>query len=136
MTWLPDRDLATQGDEYALAGIEEPDDFKAGFVDSFFFGCLGEASFDFLAFAHDILPSGSKLKAVYGTDMGHYNPTPMNELLRTAYESVDRDLISADDFRAMTFGNPVELLAGSNPNFFDGTAIEDEVREELKGQTA
>ena len=136
MTWLPERDLATQGDEYALAGIEDPDDFKAGFVDSFFFGCLGEASFDFLAFAHDILPSGSKLKAVYGTDMGHYNPTPMDELLRSAYESVERGLISADDFRAMTFANPVELFARSNPDFFAGTAIEDEVREELKGQTA
>jgi predicted TIM-barrel fold metal-dependent hydrolase len=134
MTWLDEEDLAAQGDEYALAGIEQLSDFESGFVDNFFFGCLGEATFDHLAFEEANFPSSSKLKAVYGTDMGHYNPTPMDEMLGSAHEAVDQERISPDDFRAMTFANPVELFAGTNPDFFRGTAIEKEVQEELQDQ--
>jgi len=36
-------------------------------------------------------------------------------------------LITEDDFRDFGFTNPVSLLAGTNPEFFKGTAVEDAV---------
>ena len=48
-------------------------------------------------------------------------------LLRQA-EKVDQ---AEDDFRDCTFVNPVKLRAGSNPDFFKGTAMEREVECEL-----
>ena len=39
------------------------------------------------------------------------------------------------DFRAFTFGNPVALWAGTNPQVFDGTVVEAAVRAAI-GTTA
>lgn len=41
------------------------------------------------------------------------------------------DFIDEADFRDFTFGNVVEMHAGMNPNFFNGTVVEDTV-EKLK----
>jgi hypothetical protein len=46
-----------------------------------------------------------------------------------AWEMVDRDLITADDFRDFVFTNPVRLYTGGNPGFFDGTTVEAAVRD-------
>jgi hypothetical protein len=40
---------------------------------------------------------------------------------------VDHELITEDDFRDFTFGNVVGMLGGMNPDFFKGTAVENEV---------
>ena len=39
--------------------------------------------------------------------------------------------ISEDDFRDFVFINPIKLWAGSNKNFFKGTAVESEVAKVL-----
>lgn len=46
------------------------------------------------------------------------------QVLAEAYELVDDGLLTADDFRDFVFGNAVRLWAGTNPDFFTGTAIE------------
>jgi len=40
---------------------------------------------------------------------------------------VEKQVIGEKDFRAFVFANPVRLFTGMNPQFFAGTAIEDEV---------
>jgi len=40
---------------------------------------------------------------------------------------VEHGLISAEDFRAFVFVNPVTLWTDMNPDFFKGTAVEQEV---------
>ena len=42
-----------------------------------------------------------------------------------------RDATEAD-FRALTFEHAVSLWAATNPSFFDGTSVEQEVRDELE----
>ncbi len=44
-----------------------------------------------------------------------------------AWELVEHGHLDLADFRAFTFGNPVALWSGTNPNFFAGTIIEDAV---------
>lgn len=44
-----------------------------------------------------------------------------------AYELVERELIDEGDFRDFVFGNPARFWTGLNPDFFAGTAIENEV---------
>jgi hypothetical protein len=46
-----------------------------------------------------------------------------------AYELVEDGLMTEEDFRDFVFANPVSLLAGTNPEFFKGTAIEKEVEQ-------
>jgi hypothetical protein len=46
---------------------------------------------------------------------------------------VEQELISEDDFRDFVFTNPVKLWAGSNKDFFRGTAVEHEVAKALSG---
>ena len=124
MVWPRPDDFAAHGDEFAAAGIGTAEDFRGRFVRNFYFGCEASDRFGYLAFADHVLPLGAKLKCVLGTDLGHYNPTAMSQMLPEAHRAVDRGLMTEDDFRAMTFENPVELFATGNPDFFTGTAIE------------
>jgi hypothetical protein len=128
MVWPDADDLAAHGDEFAAAAIDSAEDFRDRFVRNFYFGCESSDRFGFLAFADHILPLRAKLKAVLGTDLGHYNPTPMSRVLPEALQAVDHGLMTEDDFRAMAFDNPVELFATGNPDFFTGTAIESAVQ--------
>ena len=53
-------------------------------------------------------------------------------MLSEAYELVEKDLFSADDFRAFTFSNAVELYTGTNRDFFRGTVLEGAVGSHLE----
>ena len=44
----------------------------------------------------------------------------------TAYELVEDELITADDFRDFMFVNPVRFWGEANPNFFKDTRVEKE----------
>ena len=59
----------------------------------------------------------------------------MSQMLPEAHRAVDRGLMTGDDFRAMTFENPVELFATGNPDFFTGTVIESEVNKVLQAES-
>jgi hypothetical protein len=50
----------------------------------------------------------------------------MSAVLAEAWELVEDGLIGENDFRDFVFTNPVKLLAGMNPDFFRGTAVEPE----------
>ncbi len=130
MSWLPDADLERHLDEYAVAGVSDPRDVVERFARRCYFGCEGSDRFTFLAFARDVLPFETPLKPIFTTDMGHFTSTPMAELLPTAYRSVLDGRLSAEDFRALTFANPVEMFTTANPDFFAGTAVEKPVADE------
>ena len=58
----------------------------------------------------------------------------MREVVEEAYELVEDELITADDFRDFTFTNAVNLYAGMNPDFFKGTVVEEDAARELGRQ--
>ena len=66
----------------------------------------------------------TRLGAILGSDIGHWDVPDITQVTEEAYEMVEKGLISAGDFRDFVFANPVRLWAGMNPDFFKGTVVE------------
>jgi hypothetical protein len=71
---------------------------------------------------------GQKIKAVYSSDIGHWDVPDMTEVTEEAGEPVEHGVISEDDFRDFVFTNPTTLWTGMNLNFFKGTIVEQSVK--------
>jgi predicted TIM-barrel fold metal-dependent hydrolase len=120
-------------DDFAACGIEHPEDIRELFVPRFYFGCEADDPANSWAFNRKGNPFGARLGAVFGSDIGHFDVPDMTQVLPEAYELVEDGLISEDDFRDFVFFNPIKLWAGSNKNFFKGTAVESDVAKVLTG---
>jgi hypothetical protein len=51
----------------------------------------------------------------------------MNEVLEEAYELVEHELITTDNFREFVFTNAARLHTSLNSDFFTGTVVEEAV---------
>ena len=118
-------------DDFAACGVRGPEDVVGLFVDNFYFGCEADDRMNAWAFDRGHNPGGSQLKAIFGSDIGHFDVLDMAEVLGEAYELVEDELIDHDDFRRFVFENPARLWAEANPDFFRGTAVEGAVAELL-----
>ncbi len=110
-------------DDFALAGIESVDDIRARWVDPFFFGSEADDRTVAAAFNHRVHPGGVKINAIWSSDVGHWDVPEFTEPLAETWDLVEQGVISAQDFRAFTFGNPLRFYTEANPHFFDGTAV-------------
>ena len=63
------------------------------------------------------------MRAVLGSDMGHWDVPDIRGILPEAREMVEHGLFSEDDFRRFTFEHAREFF-GVNPRFFEGTRVE------------
>jgi predicted TIM-barrel fold metal-dependent hydrolase len=108
-------------DEWAACAIEKAEDIERLFVPHFYFGC--EADDPLVAWAFDTRknPFGAKLRAMFSSDMGHWDVPDMTDILPEAFELVERGLVNEDDFRDFVFVNPVRFYTSANPRFFEGT---------------
>ena len=77
-----------------------------------------------LAYHRQLLPGGIRLRAMFASDIGHWDVPDVREILPEAYGLVDRGLIDTDDFREFAFADPVRLFTAGNPDFFAGTVVE------------
>jgi predicted TIM-barrel fold metal-dependent hydrolase len=111
-------------DDFAACGIEHAEDIRELFVPRFYFGCESDDPINAWAFNAKANPFSTRLGAVFGSDIGHFDVQDMTEVLHEAYELVEDGLISDADFRDFVFTNPVKLWAANNPNFFKGTTVE------------
>lgn len=124
-----------QLDDFRLCEITRPEDIKDLF-DAFYFGCEADDPMNALAFNTRINPMGAKFRAVFGSDIGHWDVPDMTEVTSEAYEVVENGLITEEDFRDFVFTNPVALWTKTNPNFFKGTVVEAEVSNLLAATAA
>src|SRR6202011_5656924 len=101
---LPDPEQA-----YLTGGIENVDDFSAckitrkeDWVDlyakPYYFGCEADDRMNATAFGRNN-PFGSKLNAIFSSDIGHFDVIDMRHPLPEAYELVEDGHITADNFR-------------------------------------
>jgi predicted TIM-barrel fold metal-dependent hydrolase len=120
-------------DEWEACGIERKEDIRDRFVPSFFFGCEADDVGVAWAMNAKLNPLGAKLKAMFSSDLGHWDVADMTEILPEAYELVEHELVSEADFRDFVFGNPVRFYTRLNPDFFRGTRIEADVARFLRG---
>ncbi len=125
--WSGSRDDYANLDEWAPCRIESREDVRNLFVPCFYFGCEGDDPITASAFDTLRNPFGARLNAIYSSDLGHWDVVDMTEVTSEAHELVDHGLISENDFRDFTFTNPVNLWTRSNPGFFAGTVVEQEV---------
>jgi predicted TIM-barrel fold metal-dependent hydrolase len=114
-------------DEFARSGVREAQDIRDIFVNRFYFGCEGDDPLNALAFRASGVPFGARLKALYGSDIGHWDVTDMAQAAEEAYELVEQRLLDERELRAFLFDNAIGFWTWNNPHFFDGTAIESEV---------
>jgi predicted TIM-barrel fold metal-dependent hydrolase len=117
-------------DEFRHCSIERADDLRERFAERFYFGCEADDPLNAWAFDERTNPLGARLRAIFSSDIGHWDVPDMRHVLAEAYELVERGLLSVRDFRDFTFTFPVELWTANNPDFFRGTAVEDDVRRE------
>src|SRR5262249_59068704 len=110
-------------DEFAACAIERPEDIREIFTEHFFFGCEADDPINASAFDVRANPLGARLRAIFSSDIGHWDVPDMSEVLAEAYELVEDGLLDERDFRDFTFANPIALWAGGDPRFFAGTAV-------------
>ncbi len=119
--------------DFAPTGVEKPQDIRDIFAANFYFGCEADDRMNAIAFDTRINHYGLKLNAILGSDIGHWDVPDMTRVMVEAYEMVEDGFLTEDDFRDFTFGNVVGMHAGMNPDFFNGTVVEDAV-EKLKAE--
>jgi hypothetical protein len=76
-------------------------------------------------------PFGAKLKAVFSSDIDHWDVPEMTEVTEEAYELVEEGQITEDNFRDFVLVHPAKLWTDVNPNFFKGTVVEKQVEKLL-----
>mgnify|MGYP001187936026 FL=1 len=115
-------------DDFSACRIEDARDIKTLFAERFYFGCESEDRMNAWAFAERNNPFSTRLKAMFGSDIGHFDVMNMEDVLPGAYELVESELMSPTDFRDFAFANAVRFWGETNPSFFDGTLVASEAR--------
>ena len=120
-------------DDWSDVPMERAEEMLDLFIKPFYYGCEADDPMNAHAFNSKVNPMGARLKAVFSSDIGHWDVPDMREVVEEAYEMVEDELITAEDFRDFTFTNAVHLYADMNPNFFKGTVVESAAGKELGG---
>jgi hypothetical protein len=81
-----------------------------------------------LAFDRRKNPTGSRLNAVYSSDIGHWALPDVRDGAHEAYELVEDGLTDEQDSRDFVFINPARMNAEVNPDFFKHTRLTDVAR--------
>jgi predicted TIM-barrel fold metal-dependent hydrolase len=117
-------------DDYAELGVQSGAELSELFARNFYFGCEADDATTLWGFDRRM---PRRLKAILGTDVGHWDVTDFDEVLPETWELVEHELIERADFKELTFANAVELHTRMNPRFFDGTRVEGAVEAHLAG---
>jgi hypothetical protein len=72
-------------------------------------------------------PFGARLRAIFSSDIGHWDVPDMTEVLAEAYALVEEEVMTDAAFCDFVFTTPVALWTGMNPDFFKGIVVEQEV---------
>jgi hypothetical protein len=118
-------------DDFAACRIERGEDIRDLFTKTFFFGCEADDRMAAVAFDDRLHHEGAKFKAVFSSDIGHWDVLNALGVLNEAYAMCEDGVLSADDFADFTFTHSVRLHGGMNPDFFKGTVVEDAANKVL-----
>ena len=94
-------------DEFARSGARSPADIRETFERQCFFGCEADDATWALAFTPQY--HGARLRAMFASDLGHWDVPDTRAVLPEAFELVERGLVSPAEFRAFTFDNAYAL---------------------------
>ena len=74
-------------------------------------------------------PLGARLRAMFSSDIGHWDVPDMAGILAEAWELVEDGLIGEADFREFVFANPVRFYTSANPRLLPRHALRGGRRE-------
>jgi hypothetical protein len=114
--------------DFEQTGAQQPEDIRDQFCRSFYWGCEGDDRLVAVAYDTRVNPLGAVIPAFVGSDIGHWDVPDFTHPLQEAYEQVEHDLLTPEQFRDFTFTNSVRFYAGDRNDFFAGTAVEDAAR--------
>jgi predicted TIM-barrel fold metal-dependent hydrolase len=118
-------------DDWKHLGITCKEDIRDLFVDNLYFGCEADDSMNYTAFNTKANKLGVKLKAMFSSDLGHWDVVDFGEILSETYEQVEKGLMTDEDFQDFVFTNPATFATRLNPDYFKGTVVEDAVAKLL-----
>jgi hypothetical protein len=113
--------------DFEASGVNSREEIRDQFIPNFYYGAEADDKMTSLAFNGKINHFGSKMKAVFSSDIGHWDVPDMSGVLHEAWEMVEQETITEDDFREFVCENTAEMHYQMNPNFFKGTVVEDAV---------
>ena len=113
--------------DYEASGVTSREDIRDQFVPNFYYGAEADDKMTALAFDRKLNHFGVKLKAVFSSDIGHWDVPDMSGVLHEAWEMVEQETINEDDFKEFVFTNTAEMHTKMNPDFYQGTVVEDAV---------
>ena len=114
-------------------GALRSEEIESLFVEPFYFGCEADDPMNTWAFNTRVNPLGARLKAIFSSDIGHWDVPDIRAVVAESYELVEDGLMEGDAFRDFMFTNAVTLYGRMNPRFFQGTAVEAEAAKLLRG---
>lgn len=117
--------------DFSRSGVKKEEDIRDLFVPRFYFGCEADDSMNATAFNTKANPYNAKIRAVFSSDIGHWDVPDMTEVTEEAYELVEHGIFTEENFRDFVFANPTTLWTGMNPDFFKGTVVEKQVHQLL-----
>jgi predicted TIM-barrel fold metal-dependent hydrolase len=119
-------------DDFEAAGVNSKDDVRAVFSGNFYFGCEADDRATMWAFDPRM---GVRLRPIFSSDFTHFDVPDFKDVIPEAYEMVERNFVTEQDFKEFTFTNAARLHTRNNPEFFKGTVVEQAVADEvgLKG---
>jgi predicted TIM-barrel fold metal-dependent hydrolase len=94
-------------DEFARSGLDSPAAIRTTFARQCFFGCEADDPTWALAFAPEY--HGTRLGAMFASDLGHWDVPDATQVLPEAWELVESGLVTTDDFRAFSYENALAL---------------------------
>jgi predicted TIM-barrel fold metal-dependent hydrolase len=107
-----------QVDEFVASGLRSPADIRTTFARQCYFGCEADDPTWALAFAPEY--HGTRLGAMFASDLGHWDVPDATHVLPEAWELVENGLVTTDDFRAFTYDHALALWG---PQVFADTVI-------------
>jgi len=119
-------------DEFAACALTELSQLKSLFVDPFYFGCEADDRMMTVAFNRRLNPLGASLKAMFGSDIGHWDVLDAVSVLTEAWMLLQAKLLTPENFRDLVFVNPAMLHLSMNPDYFRGTVVEDAAEKLLR----
>lgn len=111
-------------DDFAAANVSSIEDIRDRFVPNFYFGAEADDPSVAQAFFTEANPLGVQLNAFWASDSGHWDVPDLTQVLKDTWGLVERGAITEQNFSDLVFNNPYRFYAGTNPEFFKGTAVE------------
>ncbi len=114
-------------DDWSALGAKSTEDIRDLFIDNLYFGCEADDAMNYTAFNAKANKFGAKLKAMFSSDLGHWDVVDFGDVLAEAHEQTEKGLMTDQDFRDFVFTNPAKFVTRTNPDYFKGTVVEDAV---------